>query len=89
MRKETINSIKFKQLTKQTKQWKLYTTYRAILNYYYYNHPHYNNPFLKAIKNDDMKTLKNILEHVKTNTIAFKTLTVHNFQKYYLMSHTI
>ena len=79
---------KHKRIITQLKQYKLYTTYRAILNVYLndidkrgklYIYP----KLFELIKEEDMNGLKEYLEHLKKR-MPITDEQRHNFIKYYL-----
>lgn len=78
---------KHKRIITQLKQYKLYTTYRAILNVYLYNIDEYEKiPYptlFKLIKEENIQELIAYLQRLKQNTPS-NDKQIENFIKYYL-----
>jgi len=80
-----------KEIIKQLKKEKLYTTYRAILNVYYNYHLNkrlykrtLDNQFFTTIKNNDIKGLINYLKYFKTITPKGDK-QIQNYTKFYFL----
>lgn len=86
MNKNIIQLSKFKNLARQMKQKKLYTTYRVLLNYYYHKPRYYftTSAFITAIKENDVNTITEILQQLKQRTINQQNLST--FIEHYLFS---